>query len=643
MPLHDKQHFFVSLPFVNAESCAQRNIFRQKRKNMCGINGIFSNHKIDNLEARIQKMNQSLAHRGPNANKYSVIANKTALGHRRLSILDLDERSNQPMQLNGGKYILIFNGEIFNYQEIKKQLAADYQFCTESDTEVLLAGIEFKGIDWIIKQANGMFALAAYNTETGETIIARDRLGIKPVFYTVVNETLVVSSEIKGILSSGLVEAVFNEDAIDDYLAYRYVRAPYTFFNDIYQVEPASYIHFDSQLKAEKQIYWQLPPLNFEQKYDADEIISRCDDEVQKAFKRWFIADVRVGAYLSGGVDSSLTTAILSKYANDKKVDTYTIGFGEQGFNEFPYAKAVAEQYHTNHKEILCEQQNYFAEWERLIDFKDAPLGVPNEIPLAQMSTILSKDITVVISGEGADELFGGYGRIFRSAFDFSNTSTEQSFYQYFSNQYEYVSRAIRDKYLCSTTHTLRQHFDAQITADFDAHKNEENIFRFFHSYHIQGLLQRVDMTTMQTSVEARPPFLDHELIEFVYTQIPYDLKLHWNSAEAMQKAQNTTAKQYSEVLDCPKYVLKKVSEKYLPNDIIYRKKMGFPVPLTNWFPQLGDMAKDLLKDSCWLNVNELDNLISELKYNDRAGQLLWMFLNIQLFYNKYFKHSWLW
>ena len=608
---------------------------------MCGINGIVAKNKVVKIEQRIRKMNDSLAHRGPNASGIISPNECVVLGHRRLSILDLNERSNQPMQLHGGRFVLVFNGEIYNYKEIRSELKQQHTFLTNGDTEVLLAGIEYRGLDWVLQQINGMYAFAAYDTQTGKTYLVRDRFGIKPLFYTFQNDVLLFSSEIKGILASGLVRPSFNADAIDEYLGYRYVREPFTFFREIYQVPAATYIQLDADLKSTKHLYWTLPPLNFDTMYDEEKVMYDTKKQLEEAIKRWSIADVRVGAYLSGGVDSSLTSAILSNNSQEK-IDTYTIGFKEKSYNEFVYAQLIADQYNTRHHVLQCDQKDYFRDWERLISFKDAPLGVPNEIPLAQMSSALKKDMTVVISGEGADELFGGYGKIYRAAFDYKNHSSTESFYSYFIKQYEYVDRSIRDRYL-HTSKKLRAYYDEHIQKEFEQHKNEENIFRFFQHYHIQGLLQRVDMTTMQTSVEARPPFLDYTLVEYVYRCVPYELKLRWNNAEAKQEATKLYAKAYSEQLDCPKYILKRVAEFYLPQNIVYRKKMGFPVPLSLWFPNLKRRAERLLKDADWLNTAELNNLFEDLESNDRAGQLLWMFMNVQLFYNQYFTKNWIW
>lgn len=611
---------------------------------MCGINGIYSDRLVNKFAKRIKEMNEALIHRGPDAGGSVHLNDKISFGHRRLSIIDLDRRSNQPMMSNTGNTALVYNGEIYNFQVLKKELKNDYDFKTNSDTEVILAAYELKGINWLLENINGMFAFAIYDLNQNSLFLVRDRFGIKPLHYTIDDGVLLFSSEVKGILSSGLIQPKFNEKAVDEYLGYRYVREPNTFFKNIHQVKSSHCMHFKNGEFINEFKYWDLPSLNFSNNYSTPRIIEETGYEVESAIKRWLIADVKVGSYLSGGVDSSLTTAILSKQKNND-VNTYTIGFDEEGFNEFKYARIVADLYQTKHHEIKLNQCDYFDEWVNLIEYKDAPLSVPNEIPLALMSSELSKDITVVISGEGADELFGGYGRIFRSAFDFKNIDPkEKDFYSYLIKKYEYVPRELRNEFL-KTKEDYRADFDQSLTDDFKNFRNEENIFRFFHQHHIKGLLNRVDVTTMQTSVEARPPFLDHELIEFTYQEVPYDLKLKWINNNAKQKASGLTSDKYSEELDIPKYALKKVSEKYLPKEIIYRKKMGFPVPLTKWFPKLESMAIQELKNATWLDQDKLKGLIEELKgtNNPRVGQILWMFINVEIFKKKYFNKNWKW
>ncbi len=607
---------------------------------MCGINGIFSTSGVPKIKERIEKMNEAIHHRGPDAQNSFVDNEKVGLGHVRLSIIDVQERSNQPMLTRSKSWGIIFNGEIYNYQELKEELT--YDFITDSDTEVILAAVEEKGVDWFLKKANGMFAMALYNLTEKKLFLIRDRMGIKPLYYFMNEEQLIFSSEIKGILSSGLIEASFNEAAVDEYLANRYVRSPYTFFENVFQIPPGTYLSIDEDCNYEMKEYWTIPEdFNVSEDYDEEAIAKKFEEQLVKAIKYRLIADVPLGAYLSGGVDSSLITAVTALH-KEEKVNTYTIGFDE--LNEFNYSKLIAELYNTDHHQIRLKKDDYIGNWEKLIKFKDAPLGVPNEIPLAVMSDKLKEKITVVLSGEGADELMGGYGRIFRAPFDYEHSSEETigSFYDYFIAKYEYVPRAMRNE-LINTPKVYREEFDAKISKEFSKNPNNQNVFRFFHKYHVKGLLQRVDMTTMQTSVEARVPFLDHELIEFSYKEVPYELKLKWNNKAAENKARSMDSSMYSEDLDTPKYLLRKVSYNYLPKEIIERKKVGFPVPLTEWFENLESLAQEVLEKAKWLKEGVVNDLIEKSKTEVRAGQILWMFINIELFRRNYFQKNWMW
>ncbi|WP_026896009.1 asparagine synthase (glutamine-hydrolyzing) [Clostridiisalibacter paucivorans] len=605
---------------------------------MCGINGMFSTRNIPDIEKRIDRMNDLIAHRGPDDKSHRIFTNKVAFGHRRLSIVDTSSRSNQPMTSNSGRWTIVFNGEIYNHLELKKDL--NYNFKTTSDTEVILAYVEQNGFSDFLKNSNGMFAIALYDNVENKLLLARDRLGIKPFFYYLDADKFIFSSEVKGILGSGLVEADFNEFAIDEYLGYRYVREPYTFFNNILQLESGSFMSIDNDLNIKIEKFWDLPnEFNNDQNYNESELSKQFDTQVTTAIKRRLMADVPLGTYLSGGVDSSLISAITSLNLNSR-VNTYTIGFPE--LNEFEYARIVAEKYNTIHHEIIIDTNDYFDTMNEVIGYKDAPLGVPNEIPLALMSKVLKEKITVVLSGEGADELMGGYGRIYRSPFDYENhIDKTKSFYEYFIELYEYVPRSLRDNYLSINT-KLRSEFDEKVKTEFNQRTNEENVFKFFHKYHVKGLLNRVDITTMLASVEARVPFLDHELVEFSYKNIPYDLKLCWKSNDLKEQSKRLTSNEYSEVNDIPKYLLRKIGYDYLQDEIIERKKVGFPVPLNEWIHSLEKQAKDILKGAYWLKKDKIEELIEESKDNARAGQIIWMFINVELFRKKYFEKSWL-
>lgn len=606
---------------------------------MCGINGIFSSVPVSDIYNRIDKMNKSIIHRGPDAGDIQVSNDlRNALGHRRLSIIDINPRSTQPMYSNDNKLVVCFNGEIYNFKELKNR--TDYQYKTTSDTEVVLAYSQQFGVEQFLKDSNGMFSIAVYDIANHNLYLCRDRLGIKPLYFYFNGSLLVFSSEIKGILNSGLVRAELDVASIDDYLGYRYVREPFSFFKDIHQVQAGTFISLTDNFKLSETRYWDIPQdFNMSDRYDEKTIAAEFKHELESAVLGQSIADVSIGTYLSGGVDSSLLTALVASHSKSK-LNTYTIGFKD--FNEFNYSDEVARRYSASHHKILVNHDDYMNSIKDVISYKDAPLGVPNEVLLAKMSYQLKKDITVVLSGEGADELMGGYGRIFRSPFDYENhyENEKNTFYEYFINKYEYVPRYIRNAVLFNKNER-RCLFDEEISKNFKTNCNEYNVFSFFHKYHVKGLLQRVDTTTMLASVEARVPFLDHRLIEFVYTKIPYQLKLFWKNSKSEQEARSLQSSEYSEVLDIPKYLLRKISYDYLPKDIIERKKVGFPVPLQAWSEELINLVREKLKKETWFNYSKIDYLIDRCNQEKIGNQILWMFLNLSVFIDLYFEKEW--
>lgn len=630
---------------------------------MCGIAGIVSIKNIPLLENRLWKMVNSLKHRGPDIQQVAIINNnKAGFAHSRLKIIDLSDKANQPMWSHDRNFIISFNGEIYNYEEIRSKIESEgYKFKSNSDTEVILAATEVFGFKWFIKKANGMFAIALFDKRQKRLYLCRDRLGIKPLFYIVTNDTIIFSSEIKGILNSGLVDPVVNKPMIDAYLAFRYVPAPRSLFKNIFQVESGTIMEVgfnDAAIDVNTSRYWELPNLNNEY-YSVDEKREKkvklgLIDKLLRSVKYRMKSDVPYGAYLSGGVDSSLIAAIMA-LSSRHSLNTYTIGFKEKGFNEFYYARLVANKYKTNHHEILLNFDGYIIEWQKLISYKDAPLSVPNEVAIAIMSRELKKDITVVLSGEGADELFGGYGRIYRLPFIWANQkdkleyvskSERVSKYEFFLENYEYVPMNIRDLFLSSQEYTAgREEFRRDLFLKyFDKFSFQESIFRFFELVHLQGLLQRLDTSTMQTSVEGRVPFVDHKLIEFAYREIPLSLKLKWKSDSAMQKAKILSPFEFSEILDTPKYILKKLSLDYIPSEVVYRKKVGFPVPLNLWMS--GESYRKVLQwfeEGIFVNSESIKKLVKSSKTSSRSGQILWMFINLEMWHKTYFKKSWRW
>lgn len=643
---------------------------------MCGILGkIFSSNCSIN-ESEFESALSLMEHRGPDDSGIHK-GDKFIFGQRRLSIIDLSVGGKQPMVSDDGMVTIIFNGEIYNYQEIKEDLISKgHQFKSSSDTEVLLHAYFEYGIN-CIHQFIGMFAFAVYDLRKNEVYIVRDRLGIKPLYFYRKNGNITFASEIKSILrleKGHTFES--NESAISSYMSFRYPILNDTFFKEIDSLPAGHLIHIDAAGDLKTKRYWQFNDKIKEQQEDKGEefYINKIREILESAVKYRMIADVPIGSFLSGGVDSSVVTAIMAQNKSEP-INTFTIGFEEAGYNEFAYAREVAQQYKTNHREIILSGKDYLQTMENLIGYKDAPLSVPNEVPLYLMSKELKKYITVVLSGEGADEIFGGYGRIFRSPHDFNNfakmqngqyTEDEKStFFKNFSKRYDgktfdsplehfyhlytYTSeegkKTLLSPHISGATNEqkLKEHF----SKCFEEVKDESYYNKIMYSFervHLQGLLNRVDMTTMATSVEARVPFVDHRLVEFAFT-IPVKYKLKWNSDKDKFAARLLMGDKISEKYDTPKYILKKAYEPELSDNILYRKKMGFPVPLNSWFGgQFKDYAKEILLDPKTIargqfNAKGIEEWLNSPKMVENHGYAMkiWMLINIELFNKKYF------
>ena len=631
---------------------------------MCGIVGYISKNKKPDKDLFLNSLNL-LSHRGPDDS--GVYEYKNILfGHRRLSIIDLDHKAAQPMVSVCGNYVIVYNGEIYNFKEIKEDLLKKgYSFKTKSDTEVLLYSFAEYGVE-CIKNFIGMFAFAILDKKRGEIYLVRDRLGIKPLYYYQDSNSFIFSSEIKSILQLLSKKPSLNINAVSSYLSYRYPILNDTFFENIFSLPPAHYKKIDLKSgKSSIKEYWNASDKFKEQQEDKGEeyYIEKIRDILSSSVRYRMIADVPLGSFLSGGVDSSVVTALMAKNS-DKPVNTFTIGFKEEGYNEFEYARIVANRYHTNHHEIVLEGKDYIENLQTLIYYKDAPLSVPNEVPLYLMSKELKKYITVVLSGEGADEIFGGYGRIFRSPYDYErlqNFKNNEEFMKNFQTKYKtdyflneldhflslYRYTSIEDKksllHSSIDIDSIEQELNKKFVHYFEELKNESyynKIMYTFEKIHLLGLLHRVDTTTMAASVEARVPFVDHRLVEFAFT-IPVKYKLKW----IKEKPKTLMSDKISEEYDIPKYILKKAFEKDLPKEILYRKKVGFPVPLHKWFGKnFNDYAKSLLlsqkaKARKIYNTQNIEQwLNSDRLANDHSFAMkIWMLVNLELFVRRYF------
>jgi len=520
---------------------------------MCGICGF---NWEDNL--LIKNMCKVLEHRGPD-NSGTYISKHISLGHQRLSIIDISKRGKQPMTNKEGNLVITYNGEIYNYKDIKKDLQKKgYKFISETDTEVILYAYQEYGPN-CVKIFNGMFAFAIWDTNKKELFIARDRLGIKPLFYYWDGKKFIFSSEIKAIIEHE-IEKKFNKKTLNQFLVYSYPVNNETLIKDIYDLQPASYLIYKSGGIRIKN-YWQLhsgikeKPLDF--------YIENLRKELFSSVSKRLMSDVPLGASLSGGIDSSAIVAIMSKLKKEP-VKTFTIGFGDPS-DEFKMAKIVAEHCKTDHTEIIIDHDEVTSAFPRIVWHMETPFGRPATLPTYFLAKETKNKVTVSLVGEGSDEIFAGYDRYYPYTKN-NNMSKKERIDNICSGYFvkEEEQRGAFSKELLSHAplmlnpeHSLGPYLDKYP-------KNEwvNAVLLYEIKTELTGVqLNRVDRNSMAHAVEMRVPFLDHELVEFAMT-IPSKYK--WFKGEK-------------------KYVLQRSMVNLLPKKIIKRKKLPFNVPLGSY------------------------------------------------------------
>ena len=499
---------------------------------MCGILAYFGN-KIS--RERFADSLDLMDHRGPEYTGIKFYDN-VMFGHKRLAIIDLSSSSNQPFELND--YSLIFNGEIYNYIELKKE--HNLETITNSDTEVLLR-MYIKYGAGCLQYFNGMFSFIIYNKLSKDIFVARDRLGIKPLYVYEKNNELIYSNEISTILN--IYSSDFDDFGLRQYRKLRMTLKEYTIYKDIKQFPAASY-----SMNGKKTKYWDIDPKQTVNPSD-DELDFLLQDSVSLR-KR---SDVPVGTYLSGGLDSTILTYLL------KPDHTWTVGFPEM--NEFNWTDIADKSLASRHHKVLVSKEQFLETGEWMINKRKEPLSVPNEILIYLMTKEVKKENTVVLSGEGADELFWGYDRIFKWA-----------------NSQESIQISDFDKKYCYGSNVDNEVIDFALE-NIPGKRPLERIAYFFQIYHLHGLLRRVDNSTMLCSVEARVPFVDHRLVEMMI-----GASFDWKMGNSFKEP------------------LKRIYKHLIPEQIINRKKIGFPVPLENVFAN--QVTDHMTPMDAWLEYN---------------------------------------
>mgnify|MGYP001204612460 CR=1 FL=1 len=601
---------------------------------MCGICGISWDDQ--NL---IRLMGRACKHRGPEQEGFYIDQN-VSFCCERLKIIDLSENAKQPLHNEDQTIWVILNGEIYNFKEIRNELENKHKFYTDSDTEVILHAYEEYG-DNFLSKLNGMFAFAIYDTRKKKIIVARDRMGVKPLYYHFEDEKLTFASEIKSIFQNKEIPRVINNDALCQFLVYSYTIDNQTMFKDIKELPPGHKLEYSyTEKKIRIDRYWSL---DFkENNFDESKNLEILKKLLTNAIDVRQVSDAPIGALLSGGLDSSIIVGILSKLS-ENPVKTFTTGFGHD-LDEFNEAKLVADHCGTDHKEIVLNYSDLIKTMPTIVWHMEFPFGRPSILSNFMVSKEIKKYVTVAYTGEGSDELFGGYNRYITYANDADKVPIEQKIKSI-------TSGFFKDK------NTIEKFFSKNISDFFDGANNPLNSFGnvvktmdgsllnkalFFEmKTEIPGAQTwRIDRTASAHAVELREPFLDYKLVEFGLS-IPSKFKIN---------QQNELVK---------KYILQKLASEILPNEIVGRKKFPWGIPFLDFFKnEFIPVAKILIEKSItekrpYLNIDEkylstlfqkIDDKLSDDSKNIEIDdlilrQILFLF-NLELWYRIFLENE---
>lgn len=632
---------------------------------MCGISGFIDFNKNSSIND-LQKMTDSLLHRGPDASGNEFFVNNTcniALGHRRLSIIDLSETGKQPMNFN--HLWIVFNGEIYNYSEIKNELIKlDHQFISNSDTEVILHAFAEWGIA-CIKKFIGMFAFVIYDTQKEEIFCVRDRAGVKPFFYYWNNGLFLFASELKAFHQHPQFKKEINLDAVAAFMQYGNVPTPHCIFNHCYKLKPGHFLKFDilnSTFNISK--YWDVYDSYNKPKLEIpfNEAKQETEKLLKSAFNYRMIADVPVGVFLSGGYDSACVTALLQK-DNSKKLKTYTIAVPDIGLNEAPYAKDVAKHLETDHHEFECTQKDALELITDLPFYYDEPFGDSSAIPTTLVCKMARKEVTVALSADAGDEIFAGYNRYDYLMKYGKSINAIPSFLRQgmsnvmnlisadsipvlknkynFHNRYEKLKSILKDSSSKNMMMSLSQQFNDNQISDLFVNKvhtldtlyQSDALLKRYYSplsymmaidyqtYLLDDILQKVDRASMSVSLEGREPFLDHRIIEWA-AQLPDNYK--YNNGNK-------------------KYILKEIVHQFIPKELMDRPKMGFAIPIENWLSvDLKDkvfyyLDSKKISHQGIFNAQAIEKLKSDFYSGKKEYTLkIWYLLMFQMWYEKW-------
>lgn len=597
---------------------------------MCGINAIINFAGTEDFSSTVSAMNDCLAHRGPDNDGIYTQPGIT-LGHRRLSIIDLSAAGNQPMRSPFANQVIVFNGEIYNYREVRAMLSG-FQFQTDSDTEVLLAAWKQWGVD-CVHHLNGMFVFALWDEDTRELTVMRDRMGIKPVYYSRNENSMLFSSEVRALLASGMVKRKINADALEEYIRYQFVNAPKTILADVQMLLPGHYIRVSGN--NVQTVRWWQPEVN-------EAIVPGSYTEVKQhlrglladAVKQRLVADVPFGAFLSGGIDSSAVVGLMSE-VSPSSIKTFNISFDDSEFSEAVYARQVAAKFHTDHHEIVLTPEHFLAKLPDALNAMDHPSGDgPNTYVVSEATK--KAGITMALSGLGGDELFAGYD-VFKRAWELRKKEWIGSIPKFarvaggkllkavkpgvasgkiadvlaadsldFETTYPKYREVFNDEIVRSLVNVKTNWHFPGVQDVYGALAYDEKHFLSkvslaeITTYMQNTLLRDTDQMSMAHALEVRVPFMDYRLVDFVLN-VPDEWKYPHT----------------------PKKLLVDALEDLLPPDIVHRPKMGFTFPWKRWMKKelrgFCESQLGYLGETGLLNGAELKKLWQRFLQDDQA------------------------
>jgi len=584
---------------------------------MCGIAGFFAAAPFNKEKAQYEtkKMTDAIFHRGPDSfGEWYSEQNGIAFGFRRLAILDLHETGNQPMISKSGRFVIVFNGEIYNHLELKNELIGK-NWRGHSDTEILLEAIDEFGFENALQKIEGMFSFALWDNSEKVLFLARDRMGEKPLFYSKIGNSIVFASELKALKKYSKFDGEINSEILPFYFRLGYIPAPYSIYKNAQKVKQGCFIKVSKKgndLEITSEEYWSLEKVvqdgTKHQVKSADaEAIKQLEDLLERSVRQQMISDVPLGAFLSGGIDSSAIVALMQK-SSSRAVKTFSIGFDDEKYNEAEFAKEIANYLNTDHTEFYVTAQDALNVIPYLTDMYDEPYGDSSAIPTYLVTKLARQHVTVSLSGDGGDELFFGYPKYrkavsawnklllipwpLRQMAALSIPSIPSIFYKRPTLSEALLSKRFDNFFLTAPSYWGRREFFAK---DFSA--NEKFLYEksiFYQNGSLQNetayegmyidqkgylpddLLVKTDRVAMANSLETRIPFLNHKVVEFA-----------WRLPSSMKYRDKET-----------KWILRKILQKHVPKNLWDRPKAGFSVPIESWLNrELKEWTDDLLSE----------------------------------------------